>query len=47
MFKKEVNERSRTLLKNKDSRAFKQNLVEQFQGVDAGILLCPLPPYPH
>jgi len=38
LFKKDINERSRTLLKNKDTRAFKQNLIDQFKGIDAGIV---------
>jgi translation initiation factor 2D len=38
MFKKEINERSKTLLKNKESRAFKQNLIDQFRDVDADSL---------
>ena len=33
MFKKDINERSRTLLKNKESRGFRQKLLEQFRGV--------------
>lgn len=39
LFRKDFNERSRTLLKNKDTRAFKQSLVDQFRGLDAGVTI--------
>lgn len=38
MFKKDVTERSRSLLKNKETRAFKQSLIDQFRGLDTDIL---------
>ncbi len=42
MFKKEVNERSRALLKNKETRSFKQSLLDKFpklQADDLSIIL--------
>ena len=38
MFKKEFNEKSRTLLKNKERRAFKQCLIDQFRDIDVNSL---------